>query len=166
MFWKTNTLIAIVFLTIILDLVLWKRSYGPWDHFTFSANNQIWLVFYQSDSTFKKNVCFHIIVYLQSSIMPKGSPSRVRLCPSCLRRFGDLRKNTPRDFWSMYLVDFVFCCQFQPPQALCVCVAAACGASVTTEKTCPWIFGAWILCILSFAVDFRVPHGQTSTKNN
>ena len=25
----------------------------------------------------------------------------------CLRRFGDLRKNTPLDFWSMYLVDFV-----------------------------------------------------------
>ena len=35
------------------------------------------------------------------------SPSPVRLCPSCLRRFGSLRKNTPLDFWSMYLVDFV-----------------------------------------------------------
>ena len=35
-----------------------------------------------------------------------GSPSRVRLCGGCLRRFGDLRKNTPLDFWSMYLVDF------------------------------------------------------------
>ena len=30
----------------------------------------------------------------------------MRLCRSCLRRFGDLRKNTPLDFWSMYLVDF------------------------------------------------------------
>ena len=31
-------------------------------------------------------------------------------CRCCLRRFGDLRKNTPLDFWSMYLmyvVDFV-----------------------------------------------------------
>jgi len=34
------------------------------------------------------------------------SPSPVRLCRSCLRRFGDLKKNTPLDVWSVYLVDF------------------------------------------------------------
>ena len=32
------------------DLVLWKCSYGPWDHFTFPAKKWIRLVFYQSDS--------------------------------------------------------------------------------------------------------------------
>ena len=29
--------------------VLWKCSYGPWDHFMFSVKSWIWLVFYQSD---------------------------------------------------------------------------------------------------------------------
>ena len=29
-------------------------------------------------------------------------PSPVRLCRSCLRRFGDLRKNTPLDFWIFF----------------------------------------------------------------
>ena len=32
--WSTTDL----FLTNFLDLVLWKCSYGPWDHFMFSAN--------------------------------------------------------------------------------------------------------------------------------
>ena len=40
-----------------------------------------------------------------------GSPSRVRLC-GILRRFGDLRKNTPLEFWSMYLVYFIDFCWF------------------------------------------------------
>ena len=40
------------------DLVLWKCSYGPWDHFMFSAKKWIWLVFYQSDSTFLRKTCF------------------------------------------------------------------------------------------------------------
>ena len=29
------------FLTFVLDLVLWKCCYGPWDHFMFSAKNWI-----------------------------------------------------------------------------------------------------------------------------
>ena len=29
----------------------------------------------------------------------------MRLCPSCLRRLGDLRKKHTLEFWSMYLVD-------------------------------------------------------------
>ena len=50
------------------------------------------------------------------------SPSPARLCRSCLRRFGDLRKNTPLEFWSMYLVGFVDFCQFQaPPSPVCLC---------------------------------------------
>jgi len=56
---------------------------------------------------------FQMIVYLQSSIMPKGSPSPVHLCHSCLRRFGDLKKNTPVDFGDMYFVDFVVFCDFE-----------------------------------------------------
>jgi len=55
-------------------------------------------------------MAFQIVVYLQSSIMPKGSPSPVRLRRSCLRGFSDLKKNTPLDSWNMYFVDFVFFC--------------------------------------------------------
>ena len=33
----------------------------------------------------------------------------------CLRRFGDLRKMTPPDFLSMYIVNLVIFCQFEPP---------------------------------------------------
>jgi len=36
-----------------------------------------------------------------------GSPSPVRLCRSCLRRFGNLKKNTHLEFGSMTLVDVV-----------------------------------------------------------
>ena len=52
---------------------------------------------------------------------------------------------------------FAFVCRFQGPPALCVCVAAACGASAPSEKTLPWIFGVCILWILSFFHDFRAP---------
>ena len=44
-----------------------------------------------------------------------GSPSPVRLCPSCLRRFGDLKTNTPLEFWNMYFVGFVIFDWFQAP---------------------------------------------------
>ena len=40
------------------DLVLWRCSYGPWDHFTFPAKKWIRLVFYQSDSTFLRKTWF------------------------------------------------------------------------------------------------------------
>ena len=36
-------------------------------------------------------------------------------------------------------------------------VVAACGASATSEKTRPWIFGTCILWMLSIFVDFRSP---------
>ena len=39
--WSTTDL----FLTNLRDLILWKCSYGPWDHFMFSARNLIWLGF-------------------------------------------------------------------------------------------------------------------------
>ena len=44
--------------------------------------------------------------------------------------------------------------RFQSLPAGSVCVAAACGASATSEKTRPWISGACILCILSIFVYF------------
>ena len=95
---------------------IWSYENVPRDHgiiLDFSANSVIWLVFYQSDSIFQENIVFQIVVYLQSSIMPKGSPSRVRLCRSCLRRFGDLKKNTPLEFWNTYFVDVVVFCDFE-----------------------------------------------------
>ena len=52
--------------------------------------------------------------------------------------------------------NFVKMSGFRVPPALCVCVAAACGASATSEKTRPWNSGVCILCILSIFVDFRV----------
>jgi len=79
-----------------------------------------------------------------------GSPSPVRLCCSCPWRFGDLRKKHAPEYWSMYLADVVIFNDFRAPQALCGCVAAACGASATSTNTHTWIFGICILWILSF----------------
>ena len=39
-------------------LVLWKWSYGPWDHFMVSVKKWIRLGFYQSDSTFWRKAWF------------------------------------------------------------------------------------------------------------
>ena len=71
------------------------------------------LIFTCDIPLFQEHIVFQMIVYLQSSIMPKGSPSPVHLCRSCLRRFGDLKKNMPLDFWNMYFVDFVVFCDFE-----------------------------------------------------
>jgi len=48
-------------------------------------------------------------------------------------------------------------CQFHGLPALCVCVAAASGASATSEETHHCIVGACILWNLSIFIDFRVP---------
>jgi len=90
---ETNHKLFVVFLTIILDLVLWKRSYGQFD-----------LMFTSQIPLFQESTVLQIIVYLQSSIMSKGSPSPVRLCRSCLQRFGDLKKNTPWMFGTCILL--------------------------------------------------------------
>ena len=45
-----------------------------------------------------------------------GSPSRVRLCGGCLRRFGDLRKNTPWIFGACILWILLFVNDFRVPQ--------------------------------------------------
>jgi len=39
-------------------------------------------------------------------------PGPLRLCCSCLRRFGSLRKNTSQDFWSLYLGMLSMCVDF------------------------------------------------------
>jgi len=76
-------------------------------------------------------------VYLELTLLvgfrvsqPCASVSQL---PAALRR----PKNTPLDLLSMYLVNFVTRCRFQPPlqQAPCVCVAAACSTSATSENT-------------------------------
>ena len=60
------------------------------------------LIFTSQIPLFQEHTVFKIIEYLQSSIMPKGSPSPVRLCRSCLRRFGDLNKKHAPGFGNMY----------------------------------------------------------------
>jgi len=59
-----RSFVFIVFFTIILDLVSWKCSYGPWDHFRFSAKSVIVLDFYKSDSTCFKNISFSRLLYI------------------------------------------------------------------------------------------------------
>ena len=40
--WTFSKIISFIrFLTNLMDLVLWKCSYGPWDHFRFSAKSVI-----------------------------------------------------------------------------------------------------------------------------
>ena len=48
----------------------------------------------------------------------EGPPPSCATGGGCLRRFGDLRKNTPLDFWSMYLVDFVDFCRCWGPKVV------------------------------------------------
>ena len=57
--------------------------------------------------------------------MPKVSlsPSPVRLCRSCLQRFGDLKQKQTLGFRSMYFVDFMVFCDFE----------LSCGASVSKK---------------------------------
>ena len=50
-----------------------------------------------------------------SLLRVSGSPSRVRLCRSCLRRFGDLRKTRPWIFGTCICWIFVFSERFQGP---------------------------------------------------
>ena len=74
---------------------------------------------------------------------------RAQCAPSaCLRHFGGLRRNTLLEFWSMYVVYVVNLCYFGlggPTQH-------ASSASVTSERTRPWIFGICTLCVLQICV--------------
>ena len=63
--WSTTDL----FLTNSRDLVLWKCSYGPWDHFMFSANNLILLATRYRKHHHSDLFTFQIYVQMQSSIM-------------------------------------------------------------------------------------------------
>ena len=74
--------------------------------------------------------------------------------PAALRR--PQKKHAP-GFLECVSCGFCHFNDLRAPQALCVCVAAACGASATSKKTHPWNFGACILWMLSIFVDFRVP---------
>jgi len=110
---EKQTLVFTVFLAMILELVLWKRSYGPWDHCSFSANSVMQLVFYRSDSAcsrkygFTDYCIFAKLHHAQGVSQPCASASQL---PAALRR---PQKDTPLDFWNMYFVDFVVFCDFE-----------------------------------------------------
>ena len=48
----------------------------------------------------------HVSCGFSSIFIDLSLPPPRGLC-ACLRRFGDLRKNTPLEFWSMYLLDLL-----------------------------------------------------------
>ena len=86
------------------------------DIWIFHGSFKFRLNFVDSSSKFRRHFVECVFIFLKfrqhfveiSSKCPvSGSPSRVRLCGGCLRRFGDLRKNTPLEFGSMYLVYFI-----------------------------------------------------------
>ena len=102
-------------------------------------------------------ILLEIYFFAVSSVSQQGAS--VSQLPAALRR---PQNNTPRDFWSRYLVDLgdgtagnqlcrhqtklkqreISCSitsqnHFQKLPAGCVCVAAACGASATSEKHAP-----------------------------
>ena len=54
-------------------------------------------------------------------------------------------------------LEIYFVCRFHGLPALCVCVAAACGALATSEKSTPLIF--WSMHLADFVIfnDFRAP---------
>ena len=89
------------------------------DIWIFNGSFKFRLNFVDCSSKFRRNFVECVFTFLKfrsifveflSKSPVSGSPSRVRLCGGCLRRFGDLRKNTPLEFWSMYLVHFVDFC--------------------------------------------------------
>ena len=80
----------------MLDMVLWKCSYRPWDHFRFPAIIVIWLVFYLSDFTFPRNILCARLLYickvlgskppsLQASKPPSLQTWRIGAC-NCIHK--------------------------------------------------------------------------------
>ena len=67
----------------------------------------------------QKNICPGILEHVSCGfcnfLTISGSHSPVRLCRSCLRRFGDLRKKHTLDFVSMYFICVVLFKRFQCP---------------------------------------------------
>ena len=46
---------------VLINLLLWKCSYGPWEHFRFSWKSWIWLVNISQISVFSENTVFHFV---------------------------------------------------------------------------------------------------------
>ena len=46
---------------ILINLLLWTCSYGPWEHFKFSWKSWTWLVNISQISVFSKNTVFHFV---------------------------------------------------------------------------------------------------------
>jgi len=82
------------------------------------------------------------------------SPSR--LCRSCLRRFGDLKKHVP-GFLEHVSRGFCGFLSISGPPALCICVAAACGASATSKKHAPWFLEHVFCGVCDFCTVLRSP---------
>ena len=90
------------------------------------------------------------------------SPKRRRQLRHRRTRLGDPKTDKQLDFQQchfskkisfsrlLYICKVPSCPRGLP--ALCVCVAAACGASATSKKTHTWIFGTCILWILWYFV--------------
>ena len=75
----------------------------------------------------------------------------------CLRRFGDLRKNTSLEFWSMYLVDFVIFYRFQgPPSPVRLCRSCL-RRFGDLKKNTPLDFWSMYLAYFVIFNDFRAP---------
>ena len=55
------------------------------------------------------------------------------------------------------LLEFYLFCWFQSLPAGCVCVRAACGASATSEKTCPWMLEDVFCGFCDFKAILRPP---------
>ena len=86
-----------------------------------------------------------------SSVLPVlGPPSPVRLCGGCLRRFGDLRKNTPYKFGACILRILSFVNDFRAPKPFASVSQLPAVLRLPQKKTRPWIFGVCVLRILSF----------------
>ena len=122
------------FFTVSLSMIYSKSTF-----FTVS------LTIVYSKSTFF--TVFFTVVYSKSIFSRFQGPSNhlvVYVLPAGAFFSG---KNTPLEFWSMYLVDFVDFCRFEGPSKHPVVYVLPAGAFFS-QKTRPWNFGACILWIL------------------
>ena len=104
-------------------------------------------------------------IFLETCVFSPASksPSPVRLCRSCLRRFGDLRKQKCHWIFRvciLRILRFLIISAPTPalsPLRLCRCCLQRFGS---LKKTHTRIFGVCILWMLSFFNDFRVVFGS------
>ena len=89
-------------------------------------------------------ICWTNTHYLCECSSILGSPSPLCMYPSCLRRFGDLRKKHALDFMSMYVIHVVIFNGFQGPLAFFLQIWPICSndyasktrIGILCKKTC------------------------------